>query len=86
LFSLAGEFPHERFQPRILTHQTGLFPVALLDVKGLRRIREKLVAPLIIEGWAHLVFMTQFRDGPALKALDHNLGFGLGVPCPSLHG
>jgi hypothetical protein len=85
-FSLEGEFPHERFQPRILTHQAGFFPVVLLDVKGPRRMREKLVAPLIVEGLANLILVTQFRDGSALKALDHDLGCGLGGPCPSMQG
>ena len=85
-FELEGEVPSTRVQPRIRTRQAGFFPVAWLDIKGPRGIRETLVTPLIIEGWADLVFVTQFRDGPALQALNHDLRFGLGIPFSSLHG
>jgi hypothetical protein len=58
----------------------------LMDLKGPCGICEKLVPPLITLGLAELVLVTEFRDGPTLKALNHDLSFRLGAPLSSVHG
>jgi len=57
-----------------------------MDLKGLRSIRQKLVAPLIILALVDLVLITEFRYGLALQAFEHDPGFGFGVPSASFHG
>ena len=57
-----------------------------MDREGLGRTRQKLIAPLIIQGLANWILVTDFRRRPALEALNHNRGFNLGFPCPSVHG
>jgi hypothetical protein len=49
-------------------------------------MRETLITPLIIQGLADLVLVTQLCDGPALQALNDDLRFRRGIPCPSVHG
>lgn len=52
-FKLRREFSHGYFQPRVLARQAGLLLVALLDIKRPRGMRQKLITPLIIQGyWA----------------------------------
>jgi hypothetical protein len=56
------------------------------DLNRLRRIREKLIEPLIILGLSDLIVLTNRGHRLAFKALKHDDGFDLGVPLPSLHG
>ena len=66
--------------------QTGFLLGVLMDFEGLGRMRQQLIALLIIQGLANLVLIAGFRHRPALEALNHKRGFTLGVPCPPLHG
>jgi hypothetical protein len=66
--------------------QTGFFPGVLMDFEGPGRMCQQLIAPLIIQGLATLVLMADFRHRPALKALNHDRGCKLGIPCPSVPG
>jgi hypothetical protein len=70
----------------VLAREAGFLPIVWLDCKGPRSLRENLVAPLIIEGWADVVRMTQCRHGSALKTLKDALRFQVGIPCSSVHG
>jgi hypothetical protein len=47
---------------------------------------EKLVAPLIVQGLADLILIADFGHWLALQALQHDLCFRVGIPCPSVHG
>jgi hypothetical protein len=85
-FERECELSNEGFHPSMLPHQVCSFPVVLMDLKHLARLGQKLVAPLIRQRLANLVLVAEFRHGLALQALEHNLGFGVGVPCPSVHG
>jgi hypothetical protein len=62
------------------------FPIVLMDLTHPARLGQKLVAPLSIQQLDKLVRIAAFRHGLALQALEHNLGFGVGVPLPSVHG
>jgi hypothetical protein len=41
---------------------------------------------LSIEGLADVVLMTQCRHGSALKTLQDDRRFQVGIPCSSVHG
>jgi hypothetical protein len=55
-------------------------------VKGFGRMRQELVPPLIIQGLAALVLGPNFGHRLALKALEDDDRFGLGIPFSSCHG
>jgi hypothetical protein len=57
--------------------EMGLLAGVLMDLKGLVRMGQELVPPLIIQGLADLVLMTELRHRLALQALQHDPGFGL---------
>jgi hypothetical protein len=57
LFILQREFPNQRLYPGVLARQAGFFPILWLDFNGPQDMREKRVAPLIIEGLADLGLM-----------------------------
>ena len=61
-------------------------PSVLMHFKGLSGMSQKLVAPLVVLGLADLVFATDFSHRLTLQTLEHNTGFGLGLPFPSVHG
>lgn len=63
------------------------FAVHLLGhLKRFRRIREQLITPLILLGWADLIILTNRSHRLAFEALQDNGGFSFRVPLPSLHG
>jgi hypothetical protein len=41
---------------------------------------------LVIQRLADLILIAEFGHGLALQALQHDLGFRVGFPCPSVHG
>jgi hypothetical protein len=57
-----------------------------VDLKGLGRMGEKLVAPWLILGLADLLLGANCRHRLALQALNDEHRVGLGIPLPSLHG
>jgi len=57
-----------------------------MDLKRLRSVGEKLVAPLRVLALADLVLGAQFRYGPALEAFEHNPGLGFSIPLTSFQG
>ena len=66
--------------------QASLLPGVLMALKGLGRIRQALVPPLVLLGLADLVLVADAGDRLALEAFDHDQGFRLGVPCALVHG
>jgi hypothetical protein len=50
------------------------------------RIRQEVVAPLLIEGLTALMFGTNLGHRLTLETLKDGQSFGLGIPLPSLHG
>jgi hypothetical protein len=57
-----------------------------MRLKGMRRLGSNLIMPLLILGLAALVLVTDFSPRFTLQALQHDAGFGLGIPFPSVHG
>jgi hypothetical protein len=84
--SLQEQRSHEALELRMLPLEMGLFSGVLMDLKGRVRMDQELVPPLIIQGLAALVLMTELRHRLALPALQHDPGFGLGIPLASWHG
>ena len=58
-------------------------------LRALKRVGgmgEELVTPLVILGLAELVLAANLGHRFALEPLEHDHGFGLGIPLPHLHG
>src|SRR5437879_7361023 len=66
--------------------EPGLTLRLLGDLKRFGRVRQKLIAPLVILGLTDVILGTDDGHRPALEAFEYNGGFGLGVPLASLHG
>src|SRR5215510_7663268 len=64
--------------------QADFFPSVLMDLKGLRSIRQQLIAPLIILALVDVILVTECCDGLALQAFEYDPG--VGVPLPYFHG
>jgi hypothetical protein len=77
---------HLAREPCVLLLQARLLPGTLRVFKAFGCLRQKLVAPVIIEGLTNLMLVTQLRDRLALQALDNDYGVGVGVPLPAFHG
>jgi hypothetical protein len=86
VFSLTGERSHVRLQPGLLLRSAGFCPGVLMRLKGMCRMRQKLITPLVVLGLANLVFVTDFRYRLTLYTFENHAGFGLGIPFPSVHG
>jgi len=70
----------------MLARQVGFFPILWLDFNGPQGMREKRVAPLIIEGLANLGLMTQLCHGSSLQTMNDDLCLQGGIPPSSVHG
>ena len=66
--------------------EPGLALSLLGHLKRFGRIRQKLVAPLVILRLADLVVLTDGGHRFALEPFEHDGGLGLRVPLASLHG
>jgi hypothetical protein len=86
VFSLTGERSHARLQPGLLRRSAGFCPGVLRRLKGLGRMRQKLITPLVVRGVAPRVFVTDCRSRLTLYTFENHVGVGLGIPCPSVHG
>jgi len=61
--------------------------IGALGMHGrMRQLGQDRPEGLVILGLADLMLVTDFRYGLALKALNHNFGFRLRIPRPSVHG
>jgi hypothetical protein len=85
-FSLQEPFPHELLELRILRREMGSFSGVLMDIKSLVRLAWELIPPLVIQGSADLVPVAELRHRLALQTLQHDPGFGLGIPLASVQG
>jgi hypothetical protein len=86
VFSLTGALSHARLQPGLLRRSAGFCPGGLRRLKGMCRMRQQLITPLVVRGVAHLVFVTAFRSRLTLYPFENHAGVGLGLPLPSVHG
>jgi len=57
-----------------------------LRFKGLGRVLEKLVAPLVVLGLTDLVLDTKLIHRPPPQTLNHDEGLRLGIPFSAFHG
>jgi hypothetical protein len=66
--------------------KTNLLPTVLLHLKGLTRMSQKRIPPLVIWRLADLICVANNCDGLPLQALNDDYGFGVGIPLPSVQG
>jgi hypothetical protein len=56
------------------------------EFKGVGRIRQKLVPPLVVERLADLMLGANLGHGFTFEALKHDQRFRFSLPLPSVHG
>ena len=59
--------------------------MVLMALKGVTRMGQKLITPLIVEGLADLVLMADLGHRPALETLNYARGCGFGILLPAFH-
>jgi hypothetical protein len=57
-----------------------------MRLKGMCRMRRKLLTPLVILGLTDLVLVTDCSHRFTLQAFKQDAGLGLSLPFPSVHG